>query len=413
MSDIYMTTEIQVRPIEDLHPYENNARIHDEDQIEELCQSIQVFGFLRPLLIQGDGGVLCGRGRMEAAKRAGMKALPCVLADHLSEEQRIAYILADNRLAEHSRWDKAIVSAELIRLRDAGFDVSVTGFSESDIILDLPREPFDDDDFDPEPKEDERLATGSLWRLGDHRLLVGDATVTDDVQRLMAGASADLLLTDPPYDVDYEGGTCEALKIENDDLKPEAFLAFLRAAFLNARDALRPGAAFYIWHPDGEPALEFRRALRDVKLPVRECLVWIKNSLVLSRQDYHWQHEPCLTGEKPGKTFESCAYGWRNGAAHEWHSDRKQSTVLEFDRPTRSREHPTMKPVKLFAYQIGNSTVQGDRVLDLFAGSGTTLIACEQLGRQAYLMEKDGRYAAVILRRWESMTGRKAEEIVE
>lgn len=208
MSDIYMTTEIQIRPIEDLHFHENKARIHDEDQIEELAQSIRVFGFLRPLLIQNDGGVLCGRGRVEAAKRAGLEALPCVLADHLSEEQRIAYILADNRLAEHSRWDKAIVSAELIRLRDAGFDVSVTGFSESDIILDLPREPFDDDDFDPEPKEDERLAPGSLWRLGDHRLLVGDATVTDDVQRLMAGAFADLLLTDPPYDVDYEGGTC-------------------------------------------------------------------------------------------------------------------------------------------------------------------------------------------------------------
>lgn len=408
-----MTTEIQVRPIQDLHPYENNARIHDEEQIEELRQSILTFGFLRPLLIQADGGVLCGHGRMEAAKRAGMKALPCVLANHLSAEQRVAYILADNRLAEHSKWDKAVVSAELIRLRDAGFDISVTGFGQEDIILDLPQDPFEDEDFDPEPRKGERLSYRSLWCLGDHRLLVGDATVTADVRRLMAGANADLLLTDPPYDVDYEGGTSEALKIENDNLKPEAFLTFLKAVFLNARDALRPGAAFYIWHPDGEPALEFRRALRDVKLPVRECLVWIKNSPVLSRQDYHWQHEPCLVGEKPEKTFESCAYGWRDGAAHEWHSDRKQSTVLEFDRPTKSLEHPTMKPVKLFAYQIGNSTVQGDRVLDLFAGSGTTLVACEQLGRQAYLMEKDERYAAVILRRWESLTGRKAVEIVE
>ena len=411
MSAIYMATEIQVRPIEDLHPYENNARIHDEDQIEELRQSILVFGFLRPLLIRSDGGVLCGHGRMEAAKRAGMKALPCVLADHLSEEQRIAYILADNRLAEHAKWDKAIVSAELIRLRDAGFAISVTGFGEDDIMLDLPREPFEDGDFDPEPKESERLPSGSLWRMGDHRLLVGDATVEADVERLMAGAAADLLLTDPPYDVDYEGGTSEALKIENDDLEPEAFLTFLKAAFLNARNAMRPGAAFYIWHPDGEPALEFRRALRDVRLPVRECLVWIKNSLVISRQDYHWQHEPCLAGERPDKIFESCAYGWRSDAAHEWHSDRKQSTVLEFDRPTKSLEHPTMKPVKLFAYQIGNSTVQGDRVLDLFAGSGTTVIACEELGRRAYVMEKDERYAAVILRRWETMTGRRAEEI--
>jgi site-specific DNA-methyltransferase (adenine-specific) len=411
MSAIYMTTEMQVRPIEELKPYENNARVHDEEQIAELCESIRVFGFVRPLLITGDGGVLCGHGRLEAAKRLGMPSLPCVLADHMTSEQRAAYILADNRLAEHAKWDKAMVSAELIRLRDAGFAISVTGFGEDDIILDLPREPFEDGDFDPEPQESERLPSGSLWRMGDHRLLVGDATVAADVERLMAGAAADLLLTDPPYDVDYEGGTSEALKIENDDLEPEAFLTFLKAAFLNARNAMRPGAAFYIWHPDGEPALEFRRALRDVRLPVRECLVWIKNSLVISRQDYHWQHEPCLAGRKPDKIFESCAYGWRSDAAHEWHSDRKQSTVLEFDRPTKSLEHPTMKPVKLFAYQIGNSTVQGDRVLDLFAGSGTTVIACEELGRRAYVMEKDERYAAVILRRWETMTGRRAEEI--
>ncbi len=411
MSAIYMTTEMQVRPIEELKPYENNARVHDEKQIAELCESIRGFGFVRPLLITGDGGVLCGHGRLEAAKRLGMPSLPCVLADHMTSEQRAAYILADNRLAEHAKWDKAMVSAELIRLRDAGFAISVTGFGEDDIILDLPREPFEDGDFDPEPQESERLPSGSLWRMGDHRLLVGDATVAADVERLMAGAAADLLLTDPPYDVDYEGGTSEALKIENDDLEPEAFLTFLKAAFLNARNAMRPGAAFYIWHPDGEPALEFRRALRDVRLPVRECLVWIKNSLVISRQDYHWQHEPCLAGRKPDKIFESCAYGWRSDAAHEWHSDRKQSTVLEFDRPTKSLEHPTMKPVKLFAYQIGNSTVQGDRVLDLFAGSGTTVIACEELGRRAYVMEKDERYAAVILRRWETMTGRRAEEI--
>ena len=413
MSEIYMTTEIEVRRIADLKPYENNARLHDAEQIEELRQSILAFGFLRPLLISSDGGVLCGHGRLEAAKLAGMDRLPCVLADHLSEEQRIAYILADNRLAEHAKWDKAMVSAELIRLRDAGFQIEVTGFCSEDIMLDLPAEPFEDDDFDPTPSEEDRLEDGSLWALGDHRLLVGDATVRDDVLRLMGGDAADLLLTDPPYGVDYQGGTSEALKIENDDLKPEAFLDFLKAAFINAKDAMRPGAVFYIWHPDGDPALEFRRALRETGLQVRECLVWIKNSLVISRQDYHWQHEPCLAGEAPAKTFEPCAYGWRDGAAHEWHSDRKQSTVLEFDRPTKSLEHPTMKPVKLFAYQIGNSTVQGDRVLDLFAGSGTTLIACEQLSRRAYCMEKDGHYAAVILRRWEALTGRKAERIDE
>ena len=266
--------------------------------------------------------------------------------------------------------------------------------------MDLPQEPFEDDDFDPEPRESELLPYGSLWRLGDHRLLVGDATVAEDVQRLMDGEAADLLLTDPPYGVDYEGRTSEALKIENDDLERDAFFAFLKAAFLNAKNAMHPGAAFYVWHPAGPDLLLFHRALHDVNLGVRQNLVWLKNAFVLGRSDYQYQHEPCV-------------YGWVNGSAHEWHSDRKQSSVLEFDRPTRSLEHPTMKPVKLFAYLIGNSSVQGDRVLDLFAGSGTTLIACEELGRRAYVMEKDERYAAVILRRWESLTGRKAEEISE
>ena len=404
MSEIYMTTEIEVRQIADLKPYENNARIHDPEQIEELRRSILEFGFLRPLLIRADGGVLCGHGRMEAAKLAGMKALPCVLAEHLSDEQRRAYILADNRLAEHAKWDKAMVSAELIRLRDAGYNVTLTGFSSADIKLDLPREP-QEDDFDPEPQDGEELPAGSLWQLGDHRLLVGDATKRDDVQRLMGGELADLLLTDPPYGVAYEA---QAGKIQNDDLQAEQLLDFLKAAFVNAKDALRPGAVFNIWHPDGEPALEFRQALRTVGLPVRQCLVWVKNQAVISRQDYHWQHEPCLSGEK---ISEPCAYGWTPGAAHEWHSDRKQSTVLEFDKPLKSKEHPTMKPVKLFAYQIGNGTVQGDRVLDLFAGSGTTIVACEQLGRRAYCMELDGHYAAVIVRRWESLTGRKAVQI--
>lgn len=403
MSDIYMTTEIEVRRIADLKPYENNARIHDPEQIEELRQSILEFGFLRPLLITADGGVLCGHGRMEAAKMAGMETLPCVLADHLTDEQRRAYILADNRLAEQSKWDKAMVSAELIRLRDAGFDISLTGFGTEDIRLDLPREPHEDS-FD-EPDAGEKLPAGSLWQLGDHRLLVGDATKREDMQRLMDGALADLLLTDPPYGVAYEA---QAGTILNDDLGPEQLLEMLRLAFANAKEVMRDGAVFDIWHPDGEPALEFRQALRAVGLPIRQCLVWIKNAAVISRQDYHWQHEPCLSGEK---TSEPCVYGWKPGASHEWHSDRKQSTILEFDKPQKSKEHPTMKPVKLFAYQIGNSTVQGDMVLDPFAGSGTTIIACEQLGRRARCMELDGHYAAVIVRRWESFSGRKAAQL--
>ena len=400
MADIWMPTEIHVRKISDLVPYENNARIHSPEQIEKLRRSILQFGFLRPLLINSENGVLCGHGRMEAAKLAGMTELPCVLADHLSEEERIAYILADNELAEQASWDKDIVSAELIRLRDAGFDMSLTGFAEEDIHLDIPADPYEDEDFDPEPQEGEYAEPGTLWRLGQHRLLVGDSTLREDVVKLMGGESADLLLTDPPYGVDYEGKTSERKTIENDKLQGQAFLQFLTLAFSNAKEVMTNSAPYYVWHPDGDPALEFRQALRQTGMPVHQCLVWVKNSLVLSRQDYHWQHEPCL-------------YGWKEDGQHAWHADRKQSTVMEFDRPTKSLEHPTMKPVKLFAYQIGNSTIQGDRVLDLFAGSGTTVIACEQLNRKAYCMEKDGRYAAVIIRRWEAMTGKKAEQINE
>jgi len=398
---IYMPTEIEVRDITSLNPYDRNARIHSEEQIQNLAESIRRFGFLRPLLITGDGDIVCGHGRVEAAKLAGLARLPCILAESLTDEQRRAFILADNRLAEQASWDKTLVSAELVRLRDEGFDIGLTGFCEDDIIIDLPQEPFEDDDFDPEPKEGECLEDGTLWQLGEHLLLVGDATIPEDVSLLMGDQTADLLLTDPPYGVDYvgkslaEGRTANVMRIMNDNFSGNGFFEFLLNAFSNARDFMREGAPFYIWHPDGDPALEFREALREIDLPVHQCLVWVKNSLVLSRQDYHWQHEPCL-------------YGWKPGADHAWHSDRKQSTVMEFDRPTKSLEHPTMKPVKLFAYQIGNSTLQGDIVLDLFAGSGTTVIACEELNRKARCIEKDGCYAAVIVRRWETMTGKKA-----
>ena len=397
---IYMPTEIEVREIASLKPYDRNARIHSEEQIANLAESIRQFGFLRPLLITGDGDIVCGHGRVEGAKLAGMTRLPCLLAESLTDEQRRAFILADNRLAEQATWDKAMVSAELIRLRDEGFDIVLTGFCDDDIMIDLPQEPFEDDDFDPEPQEGEFLEEGTLWQLGEHRLLVGDSTVQSNIDRLMGDELADLLLTDPPYGVDYEGKTRDKKKLQNDKLAGEAFFQFLLTAFSNAKSYMREGAVYYVWHPDGDPALEFRQALREADMPVHQCLVWMKNSLVLSRQDYHWQHEPCL-------------YGWKPGADHAWHSDRKQSTVMEFDRPTKSLEHPTMKPVKLFAYQIGNSTLQGDIVLDLFAGSGTTIIACEELNRKARCVEKDGRYAAVIVRRWETMTGLKAELIHE
>lgn len=239
-----------------------------------------------------------------------------------------------------------------------------------------------------------RSKPGDIYQLGQHRLMCGDSTSIDDVERLMGGDKADLLLTDPPYNVDYEGKTSDKLKIENDKMEDSQFRQFLRDAFSAADVVMKPGAAFYIWHSDSE-GFNFRGACHDIGWTVRQCLVWNKNSLVIGRQDYQWKHEPCL-------------YGWKDGAAYSWYSDRKQSTVLDFDRPSRADIHPTMKPVALFDYEIRNSSASGEIVLDLFGGSGTTIVACEQNGRLARVMELDPHYVDVIIARWEKLTGGKA-----
>ncbi len=410
------TTKMEMRRVAELIPYARNAREHSEEQVRQLRASLREFGFVAPLLIDSQGNILAGHGRLMAAKAEGMEEVPCVLVEHLSDTQRRAYILADNRLAEQASWNAELVSLELQELKEAGFELILTGFDESDILLEEPEE-IREDDYEPELPSQPRSKRGEIYQLGEHRLMCGDATDAADVAALMDGAAAQLLLTDPPYNVDYTGGTGEHLKIENDAQAEDAYSAFLRQAFENAKSVLEPGAAYYIWHADGAPGWAVRDACRSVGLRVRQCLIWVKQSATLSRQDYHWQHEPCLHGETElealacGETWdehEACLYGWKDGRAHLWCSDRRQTTVLEFDRPARSEEHPTMKPVRLFGYQVANSTLREAAVLDLFAGSGTTVIACEQLGRVAYLMETDARYVDVIIRRWESFTGRKA-----
>ena len=410
------TTRMEMRPVAELIPYIRNAREHSEDQILQLRASIREFGFVAPLLIDTQGNILAGHGRLMAAKAEGMEELPCVLVEHLTDSQRRAYILADNRLAEQSTWDAEIVSQELQDLKDAGFDFTLTGFDESDIILDEPEEAFEDE-YDVELPAMSRSKRGQIYQLGQHRLMCGDATSREDVAALMGGEVAQLLLTDPPYNVDYTGGTGDHMKIENDAQAEDAYCAFLQRAIENGVAALESGASYYLWHADGAPGRSVRNACHDAGLQVRQCLIWVKQSATLSRQDYHWQHEPCLHGQTEpealecGETWdehESCLYGWKDGRAHLWCSDRKQTTVLEFDRPTRSEEHPTMKPVRLFAYQVANSTLREAIVLDLFAGSGTTVIACEQLGRTAYMMEYDPKFVDVIIDRWEKYTGQKA-----
>lgn len=267
--------------------------------------------------------------------------------------------------------------------------VQMAEFSSDDVVEDEP----------PDVPEEAVTRPGDLWKLGDHRLLCGDATSVDAIDRLMAGGSADLLLTDPPYNVDYEGKTKEKLKINNDRMSRGAFCQFLTDAFSAALSVLKPGGALYIWHADSN-GFDFRAALSECGVPVRECLIWVKNSMVLGRQDYQWQHEPCL-------------YAWKDGASHTWMSDRKQTTLLKFDRPSRNAAHPTMKPVKLFAYLINNSSRPGEVVLDTFGGSGTTLIACEQLGRACRMSELDPKYCDVIINRWQNLTGKKAELVTK
>lgn len=416
METVKTPTKLEMRPVDALIPFADNGRIHSEAQIAKIKWSIHEFGFVMPLLIDAAGNIIDGHARLRAAVAQGMREVPCVLVEHLSEIQRQAYFYANNRLAEDAEWTRKLVAIQLQKLRDAGFDITITGFSEDDMMLVEDSEPAEDD-FECVLPAAPKAKRGQIWSLGQHRLMCGDASVPADLQQLMAGNKADLLLTDPPYNVDVTGATGEHLKIANDNMDEGAFAALLRASLTAAADILEPGASFYIWHPDGEQGRIFRDVCHEAGLRVRQCLIWVKNNATLSRQDYHWQHEPCLHGQMDapflecGTTWddhESCLYGWTDGKSHLWCSDRKQTTVLEYDKPIRNADHPTMKPVRLFAYQIANSTLPDAKVLDCFAGSGTTAIACEQMGRRAYLMEIDPRCVDVIISRWETFTGQKA-----
>ncbi|MEN6595735.1 MAG: site-specific DNA-methyltransferase [Clostridiaceae bacterium] len=384
-----ITDKFEIVPVVEITPDARNARKHSDEQIKELRRSLREFGFVNPLLIDKDKKVIAGHGRLSAAIAEGMTAVPCVYVEHLTEAQRRAYMLADNRLAEHGTWDSALLSKELKFLDDLGFDVTVTGFD-----LPEPEQEAVDDGYEPELPKVAKSKVGQVYQLGRHRLMCGDSTNPEHVALLMDGALADMLLTDPPYNVDYKGKTKDELTIENDSQSDESFHDFLVKAFANAQEHMKPGAVFYVWHADSNGYI-FRSAAQEAGLTVRQCLIWVKNSMVMGRQDYQWKHEPCL-------------YGWKDGAGHLWASDRKQTTILEFDRPTRSKEHPTMKPIPLFDYQMQNNTKGGDIVLDLFGGSGTSIMAAEQNGRTCYMAEYDPRYVDVIIDRWEKFTGETA-----
>ena len=381
----------------DLIPYAKNSRTHSEEQIAQIAASIKEFGFTNPIIIDENNGIIAGHGRILAAQKLKLKEVPCIQVTGWSEAQKKAYVIADNKLALNAGWDEKMLALEFDDLQDLGFDLSLTGFSDDEILALKPLEEvvgLTDEDAVPEAPETPVTIAGDIWILGDHRLMCGDSTDAGSVALLMDGQKADMWLTDPPYNVAYEGKTKDALKIKNDSMKDDVFRQFLRDSYVSADAVMKPGAVFYIWHADSE-GYNFRGAAKDAGWTVRQCLIWKKSVLVMGRQDYHWKHEPCL-------------YGWKDGAAHLWAADRKQTTVLEFDKPSRNGEHPTMKPVELFSYQILNNTKGQDVVLDSFGGSGTTCIAAEKNGRRAFMMELDPKYCDVIIKRWQDFTGKKA-----
>lgn len=387
----------ELRPIAGLVPYARNSRTHSEEQIAQLVESMREWGFTMPVLVDEAGGIIAGHGRVMAATRIGLMEVPVLVARGWSDAKKRAYVIADNKLALNAGWDEEILAAEMAELQAMGFNLELTGFSNEellDMLNEEHKEGKTDDDAVPEQPKVPVSRLGDVWVCGPHRVMCGDSTKPANMATLMAGVQADLLLTDPPYNVAYEGKTADALKIDNDSMGDTAFRAFLVALLGTAMGVLKPGGVFYVWHADSE-GHNFRGACHDVGLKIRQCLIWLKNTMVMGRQDYHWKHEPCL-------------YGWKDGAAHYWGSDRKQVTVLEFDKPSRNGEHPTMKPVALFEYQLLNNTRPGEVVLDVCGGSGTTLIAAEKNGRLARLMELGPNYADVIVTRWQEHAGLEA-----
>ena len=388
------TTDMQLVPVSKLVPYVNNARTHSPEQVMKLRSSLREFGFINPIIIDRDYGIIAGHGRRLAAKEEGITEVPCVFVDYLTEAQKKAYILADNRMVMDAGWDEELLRVEIEALQGEAFDVSLTGFDEmelADLFKDGSDSGAEDDDYDLSAALEKAafVERGDIWTVGRHRLMCGDATSAEDVAALMDDRKANLILTDPPYGVSFKSSS--GLTIQNDSMKNEEFYNFLLSAFENMADHLEKGGAAYVFHADTE-GLNFRRAFIDAGFHLAGCCIWVKDSLVLGRSDYQWQHEPVL-------------YGFMQNGKHPWYSDRKQTTIWNFAKPKRNANHPTSKPLDLLGYPIGNSTQENAIVIDTFGGSGSTLMACEQINRTCCTMELDEKYASVILRRYVDDTG--------
>lgn len=375
---------IEKRKIEDLKGYDKNPRKFTKKGLKDLKESLQKCGDANIITINSDNTILGGHARFEVMKQLGYSEVDVKVPDRLLNEDEIKEIVIRLNANTAGDWDldKLALNFDCDLLSDWGLDVKLPKLSNEVIEVDVPEE--------VEPK----CKLGQLWKLGPHRLFCGDCTQKENLQILLKDNKADLLCTDPPYNVNYEGGTKDRLKIQNDNMNEESFILFLTDSFLNAHENLKPGASFYIWHSDSQ-GFEFRKAVRENLGKVRQCLIWNKNQIVMGRQDYQWKHEPCL-------------YGWTDGT-HYFTKERNLPTVIDCEKPKKNELHPTMKPIKLMAQLIENSTKPGAIVLDTFCGSGSTLIACEQLNRICYAMELDPKYCDVIIKRWEDFTGKTAE----
>ena len=387
--------KVQQKPIDEIIPYARNPR-KNEGAIAKVAASIKEFGWQQPIVVDSEMVVVAGHTRLQAANKLNLKKVPIVVADNLTPTQVKAYRLADNRVSEESCWDSELLGLELQELLQENYEIEITGFDQTELdkLLINNEEYLTDEDEVPEPPKEPITKLGNIWQLGNHRLMCGHSTKEEDIKKLCINP-IDLLLTDPPYNIDYEGGSKKRDKIAND--KINNFREFLTLCFYNAGSVMKAGASYYIWYADTE-SYNVRGSVMDVGWTIRQNLIWNKDNSTFGRSDYHWKHEPCL-------------YGWIDGASHNWMGDRKQTTVIEFKRPSKSKLHPTMKPVGLMEYQITNNTKGLDIVLDLFGGSGSTLIACEKTNRKCYMMELDPNYVDVIIQRWQNFTGKKAVHV--
>lgn len=387
------TTNMQLVAIDKLVPYVNNARTHSKEQVMKLRSSLREFGFVNPVIIDKDYGILAGHGRVMAAKEEGLTEVPCVLVDYLTEAQKKAYILADNRYAQDAGWDEELLKIEIEALQGEDFDILLTGFDIAeidDLFKDDLKDGIKDDDFDVDAELNNPTMTkaGDVWLLGNHRLICGDSTKAETYETIMDGKQANLIVTDPPYNVNYEGS---AGKIKNDNMDNTAFYQFLFDAFTNMEKHLATDGSIYVFHADTE-GLNFRKAFADAGFYLSGTCIWKKQSLVLGRSPYQWRHEPCL-------------FGWKRKGKHQWYSGRKETTIWEFDKPKKNGDHPTMKPIPLIAYPIMNSSMSNCIVLDPFGGSGSTLVACEQTNRICHTIELDEKFCDVIVKRYIEQVG--------